>query len=232
MHEMLRRVKFVKHSQKKRKITILLIIFLLLPIALSAQDEPSDDIDWENIHFDLYASGDQALVISAGVVFPLFFLDSGGNISASIIKNNKFSPVIGGTGSFAFNYYLTPRLYVGGEVGGMFNKTIADNMLYIIYLGGRVGTQLIAGRFEFPLAFSLGMSWQRYLDYGHYTMYIKPSAAAFFRATPNWAFGLTTSWFFIPQWVYEGDRGKKQRVSGKDVYGNFLDLTLSAKYQF
>jgi len=210
----------------KQRIGFLLILFLFLPITLSAQDEPNDDIDWENIHFDVYAPGDQALIISAGVVFPLLFFNYNG------LQDHNFKPPIGGTGSFAFNYYLTPRLYVGGDVGGMFIPTIAEHVLYMIYLGGRVGTQFITGRFEFPISFSLGMSWQTYLDYGHYTMYLRGSAAAFFRASPSWAFGLTSSWFFIPQWAYEGEPGSKVRVREKDFYGNFIEITLSAKYQF
>jgi len=216
-----------KNRRGRQRIGFLLILILFfLPVLLSAQDEPSDDIDWQNLSFDLYAPGDQSLIISAGVVFPVLSLDYAG-----AIMDHKLDPPVGGTGSFAFNYYLTPHLYVGGDVGGMFNATVARNMLFIIYLGGRIGTQLVAGRFEFPFAASLGMSWQTFLDQGHYTMYLRLSAAAFFRATPSWAFGLTSSWFFIPQWVYS-DGKRTDEARKQDVYANFVEITISAKYQF
>ena len=204
------------------KAGILCVLFIGITSLIYAQnqnEEPSEDIDWDNIQYDAYASGDQALTISLGVVFPALFVYDG----VVHPKSNNFDPPVGGTGSFTFNYYLFPYLFVGGEIGGMFLPTLAKNTMYVIYLGGRVGTQFIAWRFEFPISASFGMSWQTYLDEGHYTMYLRGSVAAFFRATPSWAFGLTSSWFFIPQWT--GNRAT-------DGYGNFVDLTLSAKYQF
>ena len=226
------------------KTGILIILLMWIPILLSAQDEPSEEIDWENYKYDVYAPGDQSLTISLGVVFPVLFVNNGNIIEKKTVEKPDGGTVsylagyfvVGGTGSFAYNYYLTPHLYVGGEVGGMFVPTIAEHTLFTIYLGGRVGTQFIAWRFEFPISASLGMTWHTYLDNGHYSMYLKGSVGAFFRATPSWAFGLTTNWFFFPEWTYENtgtpDNVKNVRTPHKDVYGNFIDLTISARYQF
>jgi len=194
-----------------------LILLMALPFLLAAQDEDDPSIDWENIPYDLFARGDRTLVISLGVTLPMVFFNDG-----KIIEH-QIDPPIGGTGSFVLNYFMMPKLTIGGEVGGMFLPTIAGNTLYMIYLGAKVGTQFNIGLFEFPLGLSTGMAWQTYLNLGHYGLYVRASGSALFRATINWAFGLTASWFWFPQWTGN---------SKKDVSGNFVDLTLSARYHF
>ena len=217
-------MRFLQQSAAPRRAGIVLIILFCVPFLLAAQDEePSDEIDWGDYKYELYARGDRTLLISVGLVFPT--VSSGKNEFS-----NKINPPLGGTGSFAFNYFLNSKLTVGGELGGMFLPTEAKNTLFMIYLGGRVGTQFIAGRFEFPIHFSMGMSWQTYLNLGHYSLYLRAGGSVFFRATSTWAFGLSTSWFFVPQWTYDSESNKRTRE--KDVFANFLDLTLSARYQF
>ena len=196
---------------------LILILFAGLPLLLAAQEDNEPEIDWENIPYDLFARGDRTLLISLGVAFPTVFLSNGKTIE------HQIDPPVGGTGSLAINYFIMPKLTVGGELGGMFLPTLAGNTLYMIYLGGRVGTQFVAGRFEFPVGISAGMAWQTYLDLGYFGVYLRATGSAFFRATVNWAFGLTSSWFMFPEWTSD---------TKKNVYGNFVDFTLSARYHF
>jgi len=199
-----------------RKAGILILILLLgLPFLLTAQDE--DEIDWDSIPYELFSRGDRTLVISLGVTLPMIFFNDGKVI------DHQIDPPVGGTGSFVLNYFLMPKFTIGGELGGMFLPTLADNTLYMIYLGFKAGTQFVAGRFEFPLALSAGMAWQTYLDLGYFGLYFKASASAFFRATASWGFGATASWYLFPEWTGNSNR---------NVYGNFADFTLSARYHF
>jgi hypothetical protein len=80
------------------------------------------------------------------------------------------------------------------------------------------------GRFEFPIAGTIGVAWQNYLNEGYFGLYMKAGGSAFFRATTYWAFGLTTNWYWFPQWIREDP--------SKNVDGHFLDFTLSARYHF
>jgi hypothetical protein len=196
---------------------VILILLLGLPVLLTAQDGPDIEVDWDDYRYDLYSQGDQVLMISVGVIFPTLFINNGNLI------NHKIEPPVGGVGSLAFHYFLRSRLFIGGEVGGFFCSTLAGNTLYIIPLGFRVGTLFLAGRFEFPLIGTIGVSWHNYLDFGYFGLYFKAGGSVFFRATNHWAFGLTSSWYLFPEWT---DNAKF------DVYGNFLDLTLSARYHF
>jgi hypothetical protein len=105
----------------------------------------------------------------------------------------------------------------------MFASTLRENTLFIIPIGVRVGYQFILKRFEFPLALTLGLAPQRYLDLGYAGFFMKPSVSAFFRFNPDWSFGLNSAWWWVPEWTREKD---------KNVDGHFVDITISARYHF
>jgi hypothetical protein len=213
-----------------RKAIAFLCIFLMIVFSapLFAQEEGGEpdtdeespiESDWEIYSPDLYSRGDQVFVISLGVIFPTIFIGKSGPITHNI-------NVVGGAGSLGYNYFLGAHFFIGGEVGGMFAGTIAsqmNQMLYIIPIVFRGGYQFIFKRFEFPLSFGIGFAPQRYLEEGYFGLFLKPEASAYFRFNPDWSFGLNGAWWWVPEWT--GD-------SSKTVYGNFFELTLSARYHF
>ncbi|MCL2764911.1 MAG: hypothetical protein FWD40_06485 [Treponema sp.] len=203
----------------KAAACLILILLLGMPVLLVAQDsnEPEIDIDWDIYTADLYVRGDQTFIISLGVVFPTIFINNGSKIA------HQITPPVGGIGLLNYNYYLNSRFYIGAELGGFFLPTLAKNTVFIIPLGASAGTQFLAGRFEFPLFLTVGMAWQNYLNLGYYGLYAKAGGSAYFRATSEWSFGLTTFWSWFPQWTDD---------PAKNVHGNFLGLTLSARYHF
>jgi hypothetical protein len=165
----------------------------------------------------MYARGDQTFTISVGVIFPTLFVGKEG-----VLTNNM--NLLGGAGSLAYTYFLTPHWYFGGELGFMFNGTLAENFLFIVPFGIRTGFQFALGRFEFPIGIMAGAAPQKYLNEKEFFgLIVKGSASAFFRATPDWSFGLNAVWWWVPEWTPE---------PAKDVYGNFLELTVAARYHF
>lgn len=172
--------------------------------------------DWSDYMPSLYSQGDQTFIISLGLIFPIVFLEK-----EAAITHNLFPA--GGTGNLAYNIFLDSHFFMGGEVGIMFDSTLRKNTLFIIPIGFRAGYQFILKRFEFPLTLTLGFAPQRYLELNYFWFFLKPSASAFFRFNPDWSFGINTAWWWVPQWTAEPD---------KNVDGNFLDITLSARYHF
>jgi hypothetical protein len=210
----------MRNTGVMKAAAFLLILFLGLPGLIAAQEDGNDpdyETDWDDYSTDLYSEGDQTLTISLGVMFPVVFISNG-----EVIEN-KFSPPVGGTGSLAFSYFLSPLFFIGGEVGGAFIPTLAQNTVFFIMLGARAGVQFNVWRFEFPIAFTVGMSWQTYLNQGYYGLYLKGGGGAYFRATRDWSFGLLSNWHWFPQ---------RTEKSSQNVDGNFIDLTLSARYRF
>ena len=208
----------------------LLLIFLLAVSlqGLFAQGEPPADeerpdlppieTDWIDYDVSLYAPGDKTFIITLGVLFPTYF--------GGAVENNEHGLSIGGTGSLAFNYFISSHVYIGGELGGMFASTRGKNMLFIIPFGLRIGYQFVFKRFEFPLTLMVGAAPQRKLEEGYFGLIVKPGVSAFWRFNPDWSFGLNGNWWFLPQWPKSVD-GKKN-----NAYGNFFELTLSARYHF
>jgi len=204
----------------QRVFSIFLFFSLLLwGQLLFAQDGsfPEDefpDLPWEDIFISPYAAGDRTFTITLGVLFPTIF--------AGDIENNRHGLRLGGAGSLAFNYFLSPNIFIGGELTGSFTGTRGGNMLYIVPFGPRIGYQFLFNRFEFPVSLMIGGAGQRYLERGYFGLIVKPGASAFWRLNPDWSFGLNTAWWFLPQWPR----------NSHNVYGNFFELTMSARYHF
>jgi hypothetical protein len=177
------------------------------------EQQPPFDSEWTFVNPSLYARGDKTFRISLGLIFPLFFFGEGG------IIDNRVNAV-GGTGSLAFTYFLDSNLFVGGELGLMFAGTRGKNMLFMVPMGGKIGYQFIINRFEIPLSVMIGAAPQTYLDFNYLGLFLKPEASVFWRFNPSWSFGLNTAWWLVPQW------------SSHTVTGNFMELTLSARYHF
>jgi hypothetical protein len=197
------------------------LIFFLSVLSLFAQEisNPDDDQDSpdESDRIDYITTqntrGDRNFIISLGVLFPVYF---GG------IENNRHGLKLGGTGSLAFNYFISPNFFIGGVLAGSFSGTRAGNMLYIVPLGGRLGYQFYFKRFEFPVSLMVGAAAQQYLEKGYLGVILQPAASVFWRFNQDWSFGFNTSWWFVPQWP----------KNGYNVSGNFLEMTLSARYHF
>jgi len=196
---------------------VFLLIFISMPILLFAQDSNPDADEWEDFRTDTYVRGDQSIIISAGTSFPLLFLNNGKELDMN------FTPPVGGAGSFSYNYYLSSSIFVGGEVAVQFMPSIRKDTLFIVPLGIRLGYQLLFGKIEIPISAGFGMSWQRFLNAGYYGIYARGGLGAYYRATTSWSFGLTSNWYWLPQWTKDSQR---------NVDGNMLDLLLSARYHF
>ena len=199
------------------KLSFGALIFILLmgmPIILAAQDDPDIEIDWDTFSYDYYSRGDQALFINFGLIFPVLFIQDGS------VNNDGFK-IFGGAGSLVFNYYLGPKLYVGGEIGATFIPTVGENTLFIFPIGLRVGTQFNVQKFEFPIAATFGFSLRNFVGNGNLDIFFKGSGSVLYRATTQWAFGMTTCWYLLPEWT-----------NNAVILGNLLDFTFTARYHF
>ncbi|MDR0685480.1 MAG: hypothetical protein LBF83_10190 [Spirochaetaceae bacterium] len=172
--------------------------------------------DWEGVSLTGYTRGDQTFTISLGMLFPLFFVSKSGDL-----LENKIS--LGGAGSLAYNYFLNSNLFIGGILQGSFSQTLGKNFLYLIPIGFTAGYQFVLQRFEFPLSITVGGMTEQYLTYNGYWIFFKPQASTFFRFNSDWSFGLNVAWWLVPQWTNDPER---------DATGNFIELTLCARYHF
>ncbi|MDR0785092.1 MAG: hypothetical protein LBE74_04310 [Treponema sp.] len=197
-----------------KAIAFFLLVFCLSP-AFAQDDEEIPIEEWDMGTPSFYSSGEQNFAISLGIAIPLLFDGDAGQA----VNNVK----VGSTLSLAYNYYLAPHFFLGGEIGGMFAATIGENMLYVVPFGLRIGYEFILKRFEFPVSLMFGAATQKYLETDYFGFFLKPTVSVFFRFNPDWSFGLNTAWWIVPEWVSE---------ARKNMTGHFLEITLSAKYHF
>ncbi|MDR2093933.1 MAG: hypothetical protein LBP76_00240 [Treponema sp.] len=204
-------------------LVLVLLAVIILPLRAQEEEEEEEpeegtdipiESDWSGSMPSIYSAGDRTFCISAGMIFPTVFFNDSGKITSNV--------GFGGTGFLSFQYFLTSRIFVGAELGGMFVPTISKNMFFMVPMGFRIGYQFVISRFEFPLSILIGGAPQRYIEEGYFGLIIKPMASVFFRFNPDWSFGLNAAWWWTPQWP----------KSGESMYGNFLELTLSAAYHF
>jgi hypothetical protein len=212
------------------------LFFLLLGLCwfsgqgnfLYAQENDDDndnsplDTDWDAYVSDLYSIGDKTFAISLGVTFPVASLKNGSKIP------HHFNPPVGGSGSLAFSLFLGAHFFMGLEIGVQFYYTLGENTVFIIPIGVRAGTQFLIGRFEIPLYATIGVAPQRYLEYSYVGLFLKPGVSVYFRFNPNWSFGITNEWSWIPQWP----KANGNRVPSRDVDAFSTSVMLGARYHF
>jgi len=205
---------------RKAGAFFLILLFGFNLLYAQGNDTPPDDApdgDWDIYNPDVFTHGDQTFIISALFIFPTVFYNEGKKI------DGNFNPPLGGAGSLSYNYYFNSNIFLGGEIDGSFIRTLGNNMYYGILLGARTGYQFYFWRLEFPVNLSVGMVWHQFLDFKNYGFYIKGGGAAYFRFNQEWSFGIHTNWYWLPQ---------KTNDPSKNVYGNMIDLLLSARYHF
>ena len=206
-----------------RAWSLFLMLFLLFPgLMVFAQEEtapderpvaPPIDSDWGDYALNVYNKGDKMFNMTLGLMIPTVF---------SGIDDEGHGLKVGGTLSLAFSYFLTSHFFLGGELSGMFSGTRGKNMLFIVPFGLRLGYQFVFRRFEFPLTLMIGAAPQKYIEEGYFGFFMKPSASVFWRFRPDWSFGLNGMWWFLPQWPKDGH----------NTIGNFLEVSLTARYHF
>jgi hypothetical protein len=170
--------------------------------------------EWGGMPLTGYTRGDKLFNINVGIIIPLFFLSASGDL----MLNKLYA---GGILSLAYHYFLNSNLFFGAILQWGFAQTLGENFLYLVPIGVTLGYQFVVNRFEFPVSITLGGMSEQYLTYNGYWPFLKPQAACFFRFNSNWSFGINTAWFLVPQW---------SNTPEKDATGNFMEITLSARY--
>jgi len=213
---------------------VLLLLLICTAFILHAQDAEIDDDDEEdggvNIESDwsraanLYTRGDQIFCISLGLVKPLFFVEKEEGYMKTQMK-------LGGMGAISYNFFLGPNWFIGGELSGMFCSTLGQNMFYIVPIGVRAGYQIIYNRFEFPLSLMIGIAPQSYDQQSYLGLFTKPGAGGYFRFSPEWSFGINTSFWWVPEWTNK-TRPLENRTSNINIHGFFWEIILGARYHF
>jgi hypothetical protein len=202
---------------KKLIIVLLaaLLFFYLSAGSVFAQEAPEEEPVEEP--FIVYSLGQQTLSISAGLFVPLFLQSFDWEYAKTNLK-------LGAAGSLQWGIHLSNNWMTGLEVGGVLSKDINDASFFMLPITAKVGYIIHFFPFEFPIFVGTGLNIVKLEDVLNLTWIIKPGFSSIWKYNINWGFGLNVVYWWVPQfWSDDHNKGRM---------GNFLELTLTAQYNF
>lgn len=206
---------------ERNKLLLTAFVFTVFTaVLLPAQDEGNVEEAPQKV--DLYTLGDQDFSISAGLVFPLFFLDLTPASGSSAVASTNLT--LGGTGSLLYEAYLTNHFKLGLELGGMFAYSPNKNPFFMVPITARVAYEFHFGQFSMPLFMGMGVNILSYDQNSVAQFIMKPGVSLYWHYNSDWSFGGNLVWWICPEIVPD--------VEEENRIGNFLDFTISARYHF
>jgi hypothetical protein len=202
---------------KKLIIVLLaaLLFFYLSAGPVFAQQSPEEEPVEEP--FIVYSLGQQTLSISAGLFVPLFLQSFDWEYAKTHLK-------LGAAGSLQWGIHLSNNWMTGLEVGGVLSKDINDASFFMLPITAKAAYIIHFFPFEFPIFVGTGLNIVKLEDVLNLTWIIKPGFSSIWKYNINWGFGLNAVYWWVPQfWSDDRDKGRM---------GNFLELTLTAQYNF
>ncbi len=204
------------------KVVAMLLTLMLLAVGgvVTAQEGGGGDQQPEGqaAPISVYSLGSQTISISAGVLIPLFYQ----TFQGQVVGTTNLS--LGGMGSLQYGLHLDNHWLLGLEVGGSFNHSIRDNFLYMVPISLKGEYIFHLFPFEFPVYLGAGMAILKYRDQAHINLILKPGFSTVWKYNTEWGFGLNLVYWWVPQpWPKD---------PAKSRMGNFLELSLTAQYNF
>lgn len=136
----------------------------------------------------------------------------------------------GGTGALKWSSFINDSVAIGADVSGMIVSGPNDYAVSIFPLGVRISNFFRLNQdFQLPVHFTTAMNFMRYKDLSYFGIAFKPGVSLYWDATKDWSFGLNLVYWFIPEW-YTNSTGTPP--SSHTRYGNLLEVTVSALYNF
>ncbi|MBI9099823.1 MAG: hypothetical protein JEY91_15190 [Spirochaetaceae bacterium] len=207
-------------DRKKLVFTALLFIILCM-VPLYAQNSDNEEPE-EMQKVDLYTLGDQCFSINAGLFIPLFFMDFSPEDGSSAVASTNLT--LGGTGSLAYEAYLSNHIKLGLEIGGMFAYSPNMNPFFMVPITAKFGYEFHFGQFSLPIYIGTGINIITYKDLTNVQFLMKPGISLYYNYNSNWSFGGNLVWWVAPEIIPSS--------SSQNRVGNFLDVTISAQYHF
>ncbi|MCQ2590562.1 MAG: hypothetical protein MJ179_09085 [Treponema sp.] len=190
----------------KRFISTILLL-LITATAISAQD--IGDVYEDDYVYEQNGAGDQFIKINLDVLFPLNF------------EKQLYT---GGAIELGYYRFLNSWLAVGGELNASYNISVGKKIYIMLPILAGVMFQPTYDKFEFPIFVNIGMGYETWQNIDYFpSLVMKLSGGAYYRLNEMCSFGLNLDYMLVPQFFED---------SSKNFAGNFLSLTIGARYHF
>ena len=201
-----------------KRFTILLTSLLILACPVFAQNSSDPDYsDSDSLGYQLNVQGDQYLKLGLGPGFPLNF--------GNIFENGQSQLVTGGNGVLGYHFFLLDNFAVGVDATFGFNVTVGSHVFNYIPIVAKATYVPTFRKFEFPITLGIGFAWHTYIGKTYWPgLVIEPEIAVLYRISSSWGIGGEVSYLWMPEFDYE--------EPSKNVYGQFLNVNVTARYYF
>ncbi len=199
-----------------KRILFILLLLTILSLPVFAQ------IDSSGEYVSPYSKGSQTFTMNSGLFIPLFFYFPALSPSFESAAGHLS---LGGTGSLEWSMFISDRISLGLELAGTFAFTPNMNTHVLIPLTGKISYVFPVGSFEIPVFFGTGLAVNKVSNQVYFGTILKPGASAYWNMNLRWGFGLTAQYWIVPE-IYFGDNSDHTSI------GNFMDVSLSARYHF
>lgn len=190
----------------KRILSILLTMTLCFT-AVYAQDK-GDEYDDDYV-YKQNDEGDQFFKLNLGAFFPLNFGDK---------------LYVGIDASIGYYRFINSWCAIGGDVSVTDNISIGQKILVTVPVTFGAMFQPTIGKFEFPITLTAGIGVETWQNQTYFPSFAaKGTIGAYYRLAEGWSFGISSSFFWIPQWYAD---------SSKNFDGLFLNADIGARYHF
>lgn len=208
---------------------VLLCLLLCVASGLFAQDIIiSDEVPEQNTVITRVL-GDQYLNISAGLQIPLFIHNPNPPSGTDAIGNINLNP--GVISSIAWGVFLENNFSLGLDVSATYSTDLNAKSFFAVPIG--IHADYFFRFFPFELPLHLGVA----IDIMSYNSIITPGLLAkaglsfYWNTFDDWSFGLNLMYWWVAE-LHFADDNPRTPDPNMTRFGNFLEITLSAMYNF
>jgi len=175
--------------------------------------------------------GDQTFSFSLGPFLPLFSYNPNNGESTPLIGSTSDPRLsLGALAVLRWGAFVNPILNLGVDLSWGFNiGANGDLFSQFAPVSARLSTYLRSGVWEFPIHVALGMNLMSYKTTTIITPLVKTGVSALWNGSGDWAFGVNLMYWWIPE-LYGNATGSPGPSNNR--FGNFLEISLSALYNF
>ena len=206
----------------KMFLFFLIISFMMFPLVSqeNIEDIPSGEEPPEYDPGFTRMRGDQIFSFNGGLIFPLFFSDTDWNFTKGMEHLS-----LGGVGSLEWSGHLNSRLFLGGQLSGMFAITENSRTFTMVPICARVGYIFNLHPVIIPLTLSAGFSFNQLDDLFEFTPIVKPGATFYWNINYEWNIGFNINYWWVPEFHID-------ELASQTRFGSFLETSFSASYYF
>ena len=200
-------------------------LFISMMMGLSAQEVDPPPPEESEVVIISRVLGDQFLNIALGLQIPLIIQNPTGQPPTSPINLE-----LGGSGALAWGAFLGNNFSLGIDISASYSGDINGKGFFAVPIGIHGDYFFRFAPFELPIHLGLGLHILSYNDIVSVGMMIKTGLSFYWNAFEDWSFGLNVMYWWLPELYLDSDPNTPP--SSMNRFGNFLEITLSAMYNF